>query len=301
MITLSQIRIGLIGTALALIYCATIASASPQLTGGDVFDAFGHRQHVGETVLRREVDLLISAAKNHRLDTVRRDRLWRLQLAMNAAGPDDYKVQESQLLTAVETAKAQLAMFKANEFPESAAGNRWLKARTATTDPVVRELFARVYVDQYWPTVEVPSSQEDAFHTLYGGEQDKIISANTTWLKGVLGKIGWFDISRYGEEASQAAWLLVQHADNDPAWQNKVLDVLRDSVKHGNMQPKYYAYLVDRVAHNGGRPQVYGTQGSCDKAGWEPFSTIEPATLDARRQSMGLPPEADYKALFKCH
>lgn len=45
----------------------------------------------------------------------------------------------------------------------------------------------------------------------------------------------------------------------------------------------------------------HGTQGHCTEAGaWEPFATEAPEGLDARRASMGLPPEATYVDMFHC-
>jgi hypothetical protein len=95
--------------------------------------------------------------------------------------------------------------------------------------------------------------------------------------------------------------LLVQHADHDPAWQQTVLDSLAPRVKTGDMQGKYYAYLVDRVAVNAGRLQVYGTQGGCQGPGdWRQKPVADPDGLEARRAEVGLPSSAEYRALFTC-
>src|SRR5205085_6128105 len=114
-----------------------------------------------------------------------------------------------------------------------------------------------------------------------------------------LGRIGWFDISRYGAEASQAAWLIVQHADHDRAWQEQVLADLGPRVARGDMQRTYYAYLVDRVAVGAGRPQTYGTQGRCQGRGnLQLLPVADRDNLDRRRAEMGLESLADYTVRF---
>jgi hypothetical protein len=76
---------------------------------------------------------------------------------------------------------------------------------------------------------------------------------------------------------------------------------LEPRMRRGDMEPRSYAYLVDRVAHNAGRPQTYGTQGRCVGPGdWQPFDTIELAGLDERRLAVGLEPMSEYRAVFTC-
>jgi hypothetical protein len=42
---------------------------------------------------------------------------------------------------------------------------------------------------------------------------------NLAWLKEVLAEVGWPGQSMVGEDGAHAAWLLAQHADQDPAFQ----------------------------------------------------------------------------------
>ena len=48
---------------------------------------------------------------------------------------------------------------------------------------------------------------------------------NTAWLKGIVNKQGWPTISDIGKDGFNAAWLLVQHADTDRAFQKQCLGV----------------------------------------------------------------------------
>lgn len=121
--------------------------------------------------------------------------------------------------------------------------------------------------------------------------------ANTAELKGLLTQHGWPRRDELGEEADDAAWLIVQHADQDLPFQKRVLALLDAARRDGGTKPEHYAYLSDRVAVSEKRPQLYGTQGRCLRAGlWEPDPVAEPEALDERRRELGMGPHASYVA-----
>lgn len=115
---------------------------------------------------------------------------------------------------------------------------------------------------------------------------------NTAWLKEVVATHGWPGRSLVGKDGAQAAWLLAQHADLDPAFQHACLALLERAVAAGEAEPRQLAYLEDRIAVREGRPQRYGTQ--FDETGPRPIA--DPDTLDERRAAVGLGPFADYQA-----
>ncbi len=122
---------------------------------------------------------------------------------------------------------------------------------------------------------------------------------NTAWLKSDLAAHGWPKLSTDGADMAGDAWLLVQHADHDPAFQKQVLPMLEALLPAKEVAGKSYAYLYDRVAMHDNRPLRYGSQGRCNGVGaWEPLPVEDPATLDARRAAVGLGPEADYIQKF---
>ena len=222
-------------------------------------------------------------------------------LALAGAAPPP--ATASRLETALTDFQVQVASIRAGRYPSDPAQDRWLKARDQANDPLARELFARVFLDQWLMRFDpaLDGADGEAFDRTLRAEQEHAIADNVAWLRGVMARIGWFDISKYGPDASQGAWLLVQHADHDPAWQQTVLDSLAPRVKTGDMQGKYYAYLVDRVAVNAGRLQVYGTQGGCQGPGdWRQKPVADPDGLEARRAEVGLPSSAEYRTLFTC-
>jgi hypothetical protein len=99
-----------------------------------------------------------------------------------------------------------------------------------------------------------------------------------------------------GDEASHAAWLLIQHADRDPAFQRRCLALLRAAAEDGEAAWQEVAYLTDRVLLAENRPQEYGTQLQARRRRWAPRDLREPATVDERRAAMGLGPLADHVA-----
>lgn len=119
--------------------------------------------------------------------------------------------------------------------------------------------------------------------------------ANTDWLKGIVARQGWPVISKVGERAADAAWLLVQHADADPPFQLRALRLMEPLVAKGEVSPRNFAYLYDRVMLKIAGKQRYATQMTCDGPNRVPQPLEDPAAVDRWRRSAGLDPLADYR------
>jgi hypothetical protein len=187
-----------------------------------------------------------------------------------------------------------------------------LTAAKAATDPRIAELLRRMAQDQFvrshftalasgaaWAQSLSPAATGylRAFLLPLMCETD---AANTAWMKREIDSAGWFVISKYGEQADGAAFLIVQHADRDPAFQAEVLALLADLRDKGETRPSSYAYLYDRVAVAQKRPQRYATQGGCTAPGvWTPRAYEHPSEIDKVRASVGLMTLAEYAAGFK--
>jgi hypothetical protein len=118
--------------------------------------------------------------------------------------------------------------------------------------------------------------------------------ANTAWLRRVVAERGWPGKARVGADGADAAFLLVQHADRDTAFQAAVLPLLERAFAAGQASGQHLALLTDRVATARGQPQVYGSQADI-VAGRVILKPIaDSAGVDARRTRMGLPPLAEY-------
>lgn len=185
-----------------------------------------------------------------------------------------------------------------------------LKLSEAATDPRLKDLFLRQARDQFVRT-DTPETRIDPRNPFQDPARfyaNQVLSvqmcavdeANTAWLRDQLKAHGWFGLSRYGRDADMAAFLMVQHADRNRAFQRETLGLLEKLVAQGESEPRTYAYLYDRLAGADRRPQRYGTQGRCTGPGvWEPHPVEDPAHLDERRAQVGLAPEAEYQARFK--
>lgn len=193
---------------------------------------------------------------------------------------------------------------------EAAARMRAEFGRTAA-DPADREWVKRklrhlVDVDQYvrklgtsLPREKYSQEETEYFWRQLGPRVCAMDEAHTRELKELLGVYGWFKLSEFGPDADTHAWLLVQHADRDTAFQKAVLLKLEALCPQGETDPTNYAYLFDRVAINEGRPQRYGTQGGMVAPGkWEPDPMEDPAGVDERRKAVGLEPLEEYKKCF---
>jgi hypothetical protein len=71
--------------------------------------------------------------------------------------------------------------------------------------------------------------------------------ARTRRIREIVESHGWPGRSLVGEDGAAAAWLLVQHADDDPAFQERALELMRTAVDAGDADAQQLAYLVDRV------------------------------------------------------
>jgi hypothetical protein len=118
---------------------------------------------------------------------------------------------------------------------------------------------------------------------------------NTARLKEIVDKHGWPGKSLVGTAGAQDAWLLVQHADRDPAFQKRCLELMAPLVARGEVSAINVAYLTDRVRVADGKPQVYGTQFRQVDGKMEPSPIEDEARVDERRKSVGLPPLAEYR------
>jgi hypothetical protein len=131
-----------------------------------------------------------------------------------------------------------------------------------------------------------------------GAAMSEVDATNTAWLKALIAKRGWPTISQAGQTAAANAWLLVQHADADPALQVKALRLMEPLLAKGEVDKSNYAYLYDRVTVNTVGTQRYGTQMTCRAGELVPRPIEDEAGLAKRRADMGLQPMADYLKLM---
>jgi hypothetical protein len=164
-----------------------------------------------------------------------------------------------------------------------------------------RELLARSAEDQRVRRLVAfrPGEHQAVLPEDVAAEWKRVDHDNTRWLGQVLAGRGWPGWALAGEDGAAAAWLLAQHADDDPALQRAFLGALRIAVAAGDASPAHLAYLEDRVRMNTGQPQLYGTQFTVTETGFGPCPIADPGLLDERRAAAGLEPFAVYDAQMR--
>lgn len=123
-----------------------------------------------------------------------------------------------------------------------------------------------------------------------------IDQVNIDALKQIIKSSGWPTISKYGEAADQSAFLVAQHADRQPQFQREVLAILEKEQAARETSGENYALLFDRVSLASGKPQRFGSQGTCDGNKWVTRPVEDAKRVDDLRRSVGLEPMAEYEA-----
>ena len=118
--------------------------------------------------------------------------------------------------------------------------------------------------------------------------------SNAERLDALVARCGWPSAATHGEGAVKDAWLVVRHADHDPAFQKRVLALVEQSRE----LDQSFAYLYDRIAVMEKRPQHYGTQLSAPTRHYcalefDPMD--DRAQVEARRARLGMAPLDAYR------
>lgn len=109
-------------------------------------------------------------------------------------------------------------------------------------------------------------------------------------LRAVFDEVGFPTREMVGIDGVSTAFLLVQHADEDPAFQQRALELAEPLMRSRGMSRRQYAMLADRVALAAGRPQLYGTQMQLENGRYVLQPTADLENLDQRRREMALGP-----------
>jgi hypothetical protein len=129
-------------------------------------------------------------------------------------------------------------------------------------------------------------------------EARSIDTENLGYLKKLISEVGWIDARRFGVDASNTAFLLVQHSGELPLMVAALREIEKD-VRAKLMDGEAYALLFDRVQLMQGNSQLYGSQVASDPDGQMVILLLkDPGRVDERRKEMGMVPLADYVRLF---
>ncbi len=160
-----------------------------------------------------------------------------------------------------------------------------LAATFSLNEPLRQELLEMAREDQ-------ESASESA-----ADARDQTVQALRSWqarhrferIHEIVAQHGWPGRSLVGEEGAHAAWLLVQHADLDPAFQRSCLDLMQAAYANLEVTARELSFLTDRVLLSEGKAQKYGTQGALGTP-----SPEEEARIDANRLALGLEPWREF-------
>ncbi len=210
---------------------------------------------------------------------------------------------EIEISNAINTFEAEL-LKKEQSFttPQDLNSIAWIQAKLEHMVEV--DQFMRNFSMDY-PKEHLPSEWHKAFNEQFTSFYQRIDGNHTEWMKKILKAHHWVTVSKFGKKADHHAWLLVQHADNDPDFQKEVLLRLEKLVDSKETNPTSFAYLFDRVAasyndESKRMKQRYATQGNCiGKGMWEPLPVEDPENIDKIRASVGLGTLEEYKSFFK--
>ncbi len=130
-------------------------------------------------------------------------------------------------------------------------------------------------------------------------EWNKVDGENTAFIIKNAQELGWLDATRFGAEASHAAFILVQHSNNLPLML-AALPLVEKDVKAKLLNGQPYALLYDRVKLMTAERQRYGTQiGKNDKGQTVVRHIEDKDKVDAFRKELGMTPLAEYLEHFK--
>jgi len=123
----------------------------------------------------------------------------------------------------------------------------------------------------------------------YNTAMKNMHNSNAEILDEIIDTIGYPTIELVGIEASEAAWLVIQHAIEKPSFMIKCLKLLQQVSNNNSTYLTQVAYLQDRIAVFQGRLQLYGTQFDWDKQGeLSPQDYDDIIKVNQRRKSIGL-------------
>ncbi|MBB2147973.1 DUF6624 domain-containing protein [Pedobacter gandavensis] len=117
---------------------------------------------------------------------------------------------------------------------------------------------------------------------------------NLEKVKAILEKHGWLGPQKVGMQASQALFLVIQHANLKT--QEHYLPMIRTAEKNGETLSSNLAIFEDRINVRNSKPQIYGSQFFTDKETGKKYiyPIIDVDNLEARRKAMGMPQMQEY-------
>jgi hypothetical protein len=129
-------------------------------------------------------------------------------------------------------------------------------------------------------------------------KQHKLDKANQKLLLKIIKTHGWPTNDIVGDDGSNAAFLIAQHADNNKNFQQDCLRYIQRAYYSRKIDPASYAYIIDRDRINSGKSQLFGTQFEAEYVGSDFVLHLKPVEdeklINLRRKVFGLSTVEDY-------
>lgn len=168
--------------------------------------------------------------------------------------------------------------------------------------PIVAAIAEMRGREQYvrWLLIEVLARDLDPqVREIYQERIDDVLApvdtANTERVLEIFETVDFAELNSVSPYAAEEAIGILHHS-NDLGVMKQTLALIEPAALAGEFRRQRYALLYDRVAMNEGRPQRYGSQGTCIDGRQDIYEIENPETVDERRAEMGLEPLADYRA-----
>ena len=172
------------------------------------------------------------------------------------------------------------------------AGDSVRNSEATDTDTARRALLTMLERDQ---EVRDDLVRRGTLFDSYDPRMEEVHLEHATRLEAILRRHGWPDTDRFGEDGQLASWTLLMHSISRPDLMRYGRDLLAASAKAGSTPGHFLARLEDRILTLEGQPQTYGTILDWDAEGVLGCLPIrDPASVDARRAEVGLPPLAEH-------
>lgn len=314
---------------LIALLAALLTSQPIKLENGPipVEQAFKLKQDMGEAAFAAEVDAAVGRLQNGRFQKAKTAgpcaspaeiaASAQMELVRRTRDPQVYAKSQAAAESALAQRRELRTLYLGGAQASAPYGLVSKMIARAKAEPNARlaELYRRMAEDQFSVTDSVtlrPFFGPGAHTTWEKGLDDGALAyadatvagewcpmnvANAAWLKADLKDHGWYRISVYGADADGAAWLIVQHARHDLAFQKEVLAMIEPLWQSGETKGQNFAMLYDQTAYYEGRPGRFGVMGDCTAPGvWTPAPVEDKDATDAWRAKAGMPPLAQHIA-----
>lgn len=167
------------------------------------------------------------------------------------------------------------------------------------------ELINMLIIDQYYRGVgfinHLGSIGYEVHHdSLLEYSMGELDLQNQKRLKKMFLEYGFPNEKMVGQLGIIAVKMVLQHSDNDVAFQKQYLPEVKKMHEEGVLLGSDYAYLQDRVLINEEKPQIYGTQVIPEDIkphiNYQPME--KPEEVNLRRMKLGMMPIERYLSRF---